>query len=120
AVAAGPNGGTTQHRTIYVQGNKQKVEKSGTDAITDLDEGVVYIIDKKQKKYVEMPLQMPASNQSNGSGFQAIKLNKTGQTRTIANQPCTEYRGTEASDVEQVAVSACVSSDAPGTNEVTA
>ena len=56
SVATSPAGTTTQHRTIYVQGNKQKVERPGVDSITDLDKGVVYVVDKQQKRYLEMPV----------------------------------------------------------------
>jgi hypothetical protein len=34
-------------RTVYVQGNKQKVERSGVTTITNLDNSIIYIIDHK-------------------------------------------------------------------------
>jgi P pilus assembly chaperone PapD len=41
---AGPNGKESQDRTIYVQGNKQKIETQTLQVITDLDKRVVYVV----------------------------------------------------------------------------
>lgn len=122
AIAAGPSSASVENRTIYVQGNKEKIEKPNVDAITDLDKGVVYIVDKSHKEYVQLPLQSLVSGGANGSdsGVEAIRLHKTGQTHVIANQHCTEYRETEANELEHVTVSACISRNAPGANEVIA
>ena len=56
AVASGLNGNEMVHRTIYVQGNKQKVDTDGLQTITDLDKRLVYVVDKTHKDYVELPL----------------------------------------------------------------
>ena len=45
---------------------------------------------------------------------------QTADTRVVANQTCTEYRGAHTNENERVAVSACVSRNAPGTSEVVA
>jgi hypothetical protein len=122
SVATSPAGATTLNRTIYVQGNKQKVEKPETDSITDLDKGVVYLIDKRHKKYLEMPItrSLPDKLGTRDSEGETISLDKTTDTRVVANQTCTEYRGAHANENERVAVSACVSRSAPGVSEVAA
>jgi len=122
SVATSPAGATTLNRTIYVQGNKQKVEKPGVDSITDLDKGVVYIVDKRHRKYLEMPIadSRPDQSGSRDSGGDSILLDKTPDTRVVANQTCTEYRGGHTNQIERIAVSACVSRKAPGTSEVIA
>jgi hypothetical protein len=104
-------------RTIYVQGNKQKVERSGVTTITDLDNSIIYIINNKDRAYTEVPLQAlpwePGDAQS-----ETIKLKKTGETRVIADHPCNEYRASEGNKLERVTISACVSANAPGAKEV--
>ena len=122
SVSTSPAGATTLNRTIYVQGNKQKVVKPEVDSITDLDKGVVYIVDKRHKKYLEMPITDSRMDQMGGRDAQgdAIRLDKTPDTRIVANQTCTEYRGAHTNEVERIAVSACVSRSAPGASEVIA
>jgi hypothetical protein len=118
SVATSPAGATTVNRTIYVQGNKQKVEKPEVDSITDLDKGVVYIVDKRHKRYLEMPIADAGPDRlgEGDSSDMTISLDKTPDTRLVANQPCTEYRGTQTNEIERIAVSACVSRSAPGTS----
>jgi hypothetical protein len=122
SVATSPAGATTLDRTIYVQGNKRKVEKPEVDSITDLDKGVVYVIDKRHKKYLEMPITDSRLDQMGrwDSQGESILLDKTPDTRVVANQTCTEYRGAHTNEIERIAVSACVSRNAPGTSEVMA
>jgi hypothetical protein len=121
-VARSPAGATTLNRTIYVQGDKQKVEKPEVDSMTDLDKGVVYIVDKRHKEYLEMPIAHSRPDQmgTRDSQGEAILLDKTPDTRVIANQTCTEYRGAHTNEIERVAVSACVTRSAPGTSELIA
>ena len=122
SVARSPAGATTLNRTIYGQGNKKKVEKPEVDSITDLDKGVVYIVDKRHKKYLEMPIphSQPDEMGRRDSHGGAILLDKTPDTRVIANQTCTEYRGAHTNEIERIAVSACVTRSAPGTSELMA
>ena len=105
-----------------MQGNKQKVEKPEVDSITDLDKGVVYIVDKRNKKYLEMPITDSRRDQMGrrDSKSEAILLDKTPEAHVVANQTCTEYRGAHTNQIERIAVSACVSRSAPGTSEVIA
>jgi hypothetical protein len=74
-------------KTVYVQGNKQKIERGSIASITDLDKQVVYIIDKDRRLYAEMPLQALSSARSDNPHGEAI-LTRTGKTRVIANHPC--------------------------------
>ncbi|MBV8136838.1 MAG: hypothetical protein JO121_14580 [Deltaproteobacteria bacterium] len=122
SVDTSPAGARTVNRTIYVQGNKQKVEKAEVDSITDLDKGVVYIVDKLHKRYLEMPISrsVPDEMGSGDSQGETINLDNTHGTRVVAKQTCTEYRGGHTNEVERIAVSACVSRSAPGTSEVIA
>lgn len=77
-VARSPAGATTLNRPIYVQGDKQKVEKPEVDSITDLDKGVVYIVDKRHKKYLELPIPHSRPDQmgNRDSQGEAILLDK--------------------------------------------
>jgi hypothetical protein len=116
--AKGPNGEiSSQDKTIYVQGNKQKVERGGIAQITDLDKNVIYMIDKQDRVYTEIPLQALNSSQLDSMHGETI-LKKTGQTRVIANHPCSEYRRVKKNKVERVILSACVSTHAPGAKEL--
>jgi hypothetical protein len=120
AVASGLNGNEMIHRTIYVQGNKQKVDTHGVQTITDLDKRLLYVVDKTHKNYVELPLAS-MSNALAGSGVPggvAIVLKRTGGTQVVADHSCDEYRGREANDQLQITVSACVSMSAPGASEI--
>src|SRR5260221_7638676 len=112
---------TWRKRTIYVQGNKQKVESESTeDTITDLDNSVIYVIDKNHRSYAELslkalhPLRPPEARNS------VLKLSKTGKTRVIAKHSCNEYRGTAGNSLVNTTISACVSRNPPGADQVTA
>jgi hypothetical protein len=113
-----PNGEiSAQDRTIYVQENKQKVDRGTVAEITDLDKSVIYIIDKRERVYTEMPLQALSSLQANDMEDEPI-LKKTGEIRVIANHPCSEYSTVEGNKLERVTISACVSTSARGTKEL--
>jgi hypothetical protein len=105
-------------RTIYVQGNKQKVERQGLSAVTDLDKNVMYVIDNSDRVYTEMPLTAIIPVQPGEKHTETIQLNKTGKTRVIADQPCEEYRSVEGGKLQRVTISLCVSPGAPGAKEV--
>jgi hypothetical protein len=113
-----PNGEIpAQDKTIYVQGNKQKVDRGAVAEITDLDKSIIYIIDKHDRVYTEMPLRVLSSSEADDERAEPI-LKKTGEIRVIANQPCSEYRTVEGNKLERVTISACVSSSAPGAKEL--
>ncbi len=85
AVARGLNGNEMIHRTIYVQGNKQKVDTDGVQTIMDLDKRLFYVVDKTHKNYVELPLAS-MSNALAGSGVPggaAIVLKRTARPAAV-------------------------------------
>jgi hypothetical protein len=113
-----PNGQIPElDKTIYVQGNKQKVDRGPVAEITDLDKDVVYIVDKRDRVYTEMPLQVVIPSEPDDEHGDPI-LKRTGEIRVIANQPCSEYRTVEGNKLERVMISACVSNNAPGAKEM--
>jgi len=120
AVASGLNGNEMVRRTIYVQGNKQKVDTDGVQTITDLDKRLLYVVDKTHKNYVELPLTSIGGALAEGRvpGGAAIVLKRTGGTQVVAAHSCDEYRGRTVNDQLQITVSACVSVSAPGASEV--
>src|SRR5712691_6943051 len=119
STTSGPTGETSSlNGTVYVQGNKQKVERSGVATITDLDNSIIYIIHKKDRAYTEVPLRALSHSEPGEARDATIKLNKTGERRVIANHPCNEYRTIERNKLERVTISACVSTSAPGAKEV--
>ena len=115
--AEGPNVKISQSKTVYVQGNKEKVERERVAEITDLDKSLVYIIDKNRRIYTEIPLQALSSAPSEKAHGAAI-LTKTGKTRVVADHPCDEYRAVGGNKLERVTISACVSTSVPGAKEV--
>jgi hypothetical protein len=119
STAHGANGETfSVNRTIYVQGNKQKVERKNITEVTDLDKRVIYVIDKHDRVYTEIPLQALRPTLPGDIQRETIHLSKTGETRVIADQPCDEYRTVEGNQVTHVTISACVSAGTPGAKEV--
>ena len=104
-------------KTIYVQGNKQKVDRGAVAEITDLDKGIIYIVDKHQRVYTELPLKVLSSSDADNEQDEPI-LKKTGKIRVVANQPCNEYRTVERNKLEQATISACVSTSGPGAKEL--
>ena len=120
STAQGANGETfSVDKTIYVQGNKQKVERKSITTVTDLDRSIIYIINKNDRVYIEMPLHnMLSLAQPDNVQGQTILLDKTGKTRVIADQPCDEYSRIEGNKLRRVTIRLCVSADAPGAKEV--
>jgi len=119
STARGPDGQTnSQVKTIYVQGNKQKVERQDMASITDLDRSIIYIIDKQHRAYAEVPLQALSPSLRANRPDESIKLDRTGKVRIIANHPCNEYRASKGDKLERITISACVSASAPGAKEV--
>jgi hypothetical protein len=117
SVAQGPTGKISQNKTVYVQGNKEKIERESIAQITDLDKSLVYIIDKNRRVYTEIPLQALGSGPAEDGHGEAI-LTKTGKTRVVADHPCHEYRAVGGNTLEHVTISACVSSSVPGAKEI--
>jgi hypothetical protein len=119
SIATGPDGTTaSQDKTIYVQGNRQKVETPNTVTITDLDRSTVYLIDKVHRVYTELSLDSLGSSQQSSTQIDAVELHRTGKTHVIANHPCSEYRANAADAIERITLSACVSTSVPGAKEI--
>ena len=117
---AGPGGQTAEDRTIYVQGNKEKIDSPRTQTIADLDRHVLYVVDVSRRVYAEVPLravQQPAEP-GGSSAAGSVRLQRTGVTRNVGAYPCQEYRGGGGNGAGRLSVSACVSKQAPGANEV--
>jgi hypothetical protein len=76
----------------------------------------MFIVDKQAKAYTEMPFRQLTAGSGGG---QVVSLKNTGKTRNIANQPCREYQAAHRDAVEQVLLTACVSTTAPGAKEMT-
>jgi hypothetical protein len=122
-VSSDPIGGSkVQTRRVYTQGDKRKVEERGIDVITDLDRDILYVVDKNQREYAEIPLRALALPRSGdgGSALETIHFHGTKKMRVIANLPCREYRGVIVDQLKQVMVKACVSDDIAGAGEVAA
>ena len=115
--AAGARGSIGQDKTLYVQGNKQKIEEDNIAQITDLDKNLVYIIDKNRGVFAEIPLQTLSSKQLDNLYAEPI-LTKTGKTRVVADHSCQEYRATDGNKLEHATVSACVSTNVPGVKAI--
>jgi hypothetical protein len=109
-----------EHRTIYTEGNKQKIDMDGVQTIADLDKHQLYIVDKDRRNYAEMPLEhlkdlLPSTGEPNSK---PIDLRRTGATRVVAHNRCDEYRGKKVNERIQITVSACVSRNAPGADQI--
>lgn len=118
STATAPNGEThTQEKTIYIQGNKQKVERQNVAAITDLDRNVIYLIDKQHHAYANVPLKAVKPSGQNGEPGARVTLDRTGKVRVVANNECNEYRASAGNTLERITISACVSTSAPGAKE---
>ena len=117
----GPIANQAEHRTIYVQGNKQKIDMDGVATITDLDKRQLFIVDKQHRNYIEVPLNLLSERipDSEEPETAEIVLKRTGRTHVVADQRCDEYRGRKGDDKIKIAVSACVSKDARGAQEIT-
>jgi hypothetical protein len=116
-IAKGPNGQISQDKTVYVQGNKQRIELGNVAEITDLDKSIVYIVNKHDRVYTEMPLRAPSSSRSDSMRGDVI-LKKTGKIRVVANHSCSEYRTAAGNEARHVTITACMSTSAPGAKEL--
>jgi hypothetical protein len=120
-VTSGTNSRDTE-QTIYVQDNKQKMETERHTIITDLDKGMMYVLDPKSKTYFEIKFpptgqmaQMMASSTNSAMNFK-----KAGTTRQIAGHNCTDYTGGGHMMAGDYTIKECFSNDAPGAQEYAA
>jgi hypothetical protein len=120
AITSGPIGNGTENRTVYVQGNKQKIDMHDVQSIADLDKGRLYIVDKDRRNYVELPIESLSELTPGRSepDREAIVLKRTGATHVIAENHCDEFSGNSGNAQVHITISACVSKVAPGANEI--
>ncbi len=118
------NGANTRdsEQTISVQGNKQKMETDRHTIITDLDKGVMYVIDPKAKSYfeIEFPPKGQMAAMMAASRSAAMNFKKAGTTREFAGYKCTDYNGGGHMMQGDYTIKECFSTVAPGAEEFSA
>jgi hypothetical protein len=109
-------------QTISVQGNKQKEVDERRTLIADLDKGMIYIVDPKDKSYFEMefPPKGPMAQTMAASTAAAMNFKKAGTSREIAGYKCADYNGSGHAMVGDYTVKECFSTSAPGAEEFAA
>lgn len=109
-------------QTISVQGNKQKMVTERHTIITDLDKGMMYVIDPKTKTYFELefPPKGQMATMMASSTAAAMNFKKAGTTREIAGYKCTDYDGGGHMMAGTYTVKECFSTTAPGAEEFAA
>lgn len=115
-------GAASNKRTIMIEGNKQKVINGRHTVITDLDRGLMIMIDPASKTYMEMPFpptgRLAAMMQ--GSGSFKINFKKTDKQKTVSGYKCLEYIGSGHMAMGDYTVTGCFSTNAPGAAAYTA
>jgi len=118
------NGQNTRdtEQTVSVQGNKQKMVTERHVIITDLDKGMMYVIDPKEKTYFEIEFppkgQMAAMMAANAKA--AMNFKKAGSSHQIAGYKCNDYNGGGHMMAGDYTIKECFSKDAPGAQEFSA
>jgi hypothetical protein len=118
-----PGGRTvTRTRVVMIQGNKQKsvIDDGSRTVITDLDRGVMTMMDSKRKSYVELPFPPRGPMAAMASGMPKMNFKKTGQQQKLIGYSCDVYTGLGKIGQNQVSVDGCFSSSAPGASDYTA
>ena len=120
-VSNGQNTRDTE-QTISVQGNKQKMVTDRHTIITDLDKGMMYVIDPQEKSYFEIEFppkgQMAAMMAANAKA--AMNFKKAGASHEIAGYKCVDYNGGGHMMAGDYTIKECFSKDAPGAQEFSA
>jgi hypothetical protein len=110
---------STVNKTVYIEGNKQKIKTQHDEQIIDLDKGVLYEIDPTRKSYVRKAFALQTKQGAEADGkLSALAFKKTGRTRSIDGYSCEEYRGIAQLDVVDITIDQCKSSVAPGAREL--
>jgi len=120
-VSSGTNARDSE-QTISVQGNKQKMVTERHTIITDLDKGVMYVLDPTAKSYfeIEFPPKGPMAAMMAASQNAAMNFKKAGTTRKVAGYKCADYNGGGHMMQGDYSVKECFSTDAPGAQEFAA
>ncbi|MDB5107257.1 MAG: hypothetical protein JWM69_198 [Candidatus Binatus sp.] len=115
------NGTNTRdtEQTVMVQGNKQKMVTERHTIITDLDKGMMYVIDPKEKTYfeIEFPPKGQMAAMMAASAAAAMNFKKADSTREIAGYKCHDYNGGGHMMAGDYTIKECFSKDAPGAAE---
>jgi hypothetical protein len=111
----------THERTVMIQGNKQKMVTDKETVVTDLDNGMMYMLDPASKTYLELPFpprgRMAAMMA--GAGTSSLSFKKTGGHQTIAGYSCENYAGDGDMMGNKYSVKGCFSTKAPGASDFT-
>lgn len=109
----------SSERTLMVQDNREKMITPEYQVITDLDKGVMYMINPADKSYTEMPFPGPMAHAA-GTGMRPANFKKTGKSRTVAGYKCDDYQGSGQFMMGDFDVTSCISNSAPGAKEFAA
>jgi hypothetical protein len=110
------------NETLMIQGNKERHVIEGLVILTDLDARKQYFIHDASKTYSESeyppktPIPLPRTGPD--GAVVTAHFEKSGASRTVAGYKCDEYTGVAQSPMGKMAVTMCVSKDAPGAAEV--
>ena len=120
-VSNGQNTRDTE-QTIMVQGNKQKMVTERHTIVTDLDKGMMYVIDPTAKSYfeIEFPPKGQMAAMMAASAAAAMNFKSAGKSREIAGYKCADYKGGGKVMAGEFTVTECFSKDAPGASEYSA
>ncbi len=108
----------SNERTLMIQGNKEKMITPQYQVITDLDKGVMSMVNPADKSYTEMPFPGPMAH-AMGAGVRPAEFKKTGKSRTVAGHKCNDYEGQGKFMMGDFDVISCISTSAPGAKEFT-
>ncbi|HUA34105.1 MAG TPA: DUF4412 domain-containing protein [Candidatus Binataceae bacterium] len=112
----------TQHQTIMVQGNKERLETPSHIVITDLDKGKLYILQPAAKSYLQMdfPPKGPMAQMMANKSQNAMNFTKMGSTRSVAGFKCADYKGEGKVMSGDYTITECFSTSAPGARDFSA
>jgi Domain of unknown function (DUF4412) len=114
------SGQQKRDQTVMVQGNKQKMITGDHEIITDLDKGVMYVIEPARKDYLEIPFPPRGPMAAAMARKSTLNFKKSGESRKVAGYSCEDYKGTGESMAGDYTVTECVSTSAPGAKEFNA
>ena len=108
-------------QTMMVQGNKQKIISERHIIITDLDKGMLYILNPADKTYfqIDFPPTGAMGSMMAASTASSMNFKKSGDTHDIAGYKCTDYQGSGHTMSGDFTIKECFSQNAPGASEFT-
>ncbi len=117
-VDQGTGSPVTHSRTVMIQGNKQKMVTDRAQVVTDLDSGMMYLMNPAKKQYVEVPFPPKGPMaQMMSQRMSTLSFKKTGGSKTISGYACQEYSGAGSMMGNDYQVSGCFSTKAPGARD---